>query len=198
VGALELLGVADGAGVLQLYKCKELGYVLPSVYQGNYNPLARQAEASLLPALRMLKMRFYAYSPLAGGLLVGTAKLRDTATRAGYRSGLAGMMGGGGDGAAALEASLLKIEAACDASGVPMRDAALRWLFHHSPLTADDGVIVGTSRLSQLEENLASLEVDNGPLPEAVLGAINGAWKGASAAQLPGYPDGAVMPVMRL
>ena len=42
------------------YKCKELGYVLPTVYQGNYNPLARQAEASLLPALRMCRMRFYA------------------------------------------------------------------------------------------------------------------------------------------
>lgn len=42
------------------YKCKELGYVLPTVYQGNYNPLARQAEAALLPALRMCRMRFYA------------------------------------------------------------------------------------------------------------------------------------------
>ena len=83
----------------------------------------------------MLGIRFYAYSPLAGGLLVGTEKLRDTATRAGYRQGLANMMGGSGEaGAAALEAALLKIEGACADAGVPMRDAALRWLFHHSPL----------------------------------------------------------------
>jgi aflatoxin B1 aldehyde reductase len=173
-------------------------------------------------------MRFYAYSPLAGGLLVGTAKLKDTATRAGYRQGLAKMMGGDGkevakkthfarqfytksriftrqardkhrenypknmdvfsQGAATLEASLLEIESACEASGVPMRDAALRWLFHHSPLVEGDGVIVGTSRLSQLTENLESLAADSGPLPEAVLGAIEGAWESASAGALPAYP----------
>ena len=139
------------------------------------------------------------YSPLAGGLLVGTAKLKDTATRAGYRQGLAKMMGGGSDeGAAALEASLAKIETACGTSGIPMRDAALRWLFHHSPLIEGDGVIIGTSRLSQLIENLESLSADSGPLPEAVLLAIEGAWKRASARELPRYPGGAAMPVARL
>ena len=139
------------------------------------------------------------YSPLAGGLLVGTAKLKDTATRAGYRQGLAKMMGGGSDeGAAALEASLAKIETACGTSGIPMRDAALRWLFHHSPLMEGDGVIIGTSRLSQLIENLESLSADSGPLPEAVLSAIEGAWKRASAGELPRYPGGATMPVARL
>ena len=67
----------------------------------------------------MLGIRFYAFSPLAGGLLVGTEKLRDTATRAGYRQGLANMMGGSGEaGAAALEAALLKIEGACADAGV--------------------------------------------------------------------------------
>jgi aflatoxin B1 aldehyde reductase len=64
------------------YMCKELGFCVPTVYQGNYNPLARQAEKSLFPALRMLGIRFYAYSPLAGGLLVSASKLSDTATRA--------------------------------------------------------------------------------------------------------------------
>ena len=94
----------------------------------------------------MLGIRFYAYSPLAGGLLVGTEKLRDTATRAGYRQGLANMMGGSGEaGAAALEAALLKIEGACADAGVPMRDAALCWLFHHSPLGAPPPLPVSCS-----------------------------------------------------
>lgn len=181
------------------YKCKELGYVLPTVYQGNYNPLARQAEASLLPALKMCGLRFYAYSPLAGGLLVGTAKLKDTSTRAGYRQGLAKMMGGDGEeGMAALEASLVEIESSCEAEGVPMRDAALRWLFHHSPLGEGDAVIIGTSKLSQLTDNLESLSADEGPLPEAVLSAIEGAWESASAGQLPAYPGGGAMPVAGL
>ena len=42
----------------------------------------------------MLGIRFYAYSPLAGGLLVSASKLGDTATRAQYRAGLASMMCG--------------------------------------------------------------------------------------------------------
>ena len=49
--------------------CKQNGYVLPSVYQGNYNAVARKAETILFPILRELKMSFYAYSPLAGGFL---------------------------------------------------------------------------------------------------------------------------------
>ena len=139
------------------------------------------------------------YSPLAGGLLVGTAKLKDTATRAGYRQGLARMMGGDGEnGAASLEQSLLEIETACAASAIPMRDAALRWLFHHSPLIEGDGVIIGTSRLSQLVENLQTLTAASGPLPEAVQSAIESAWQRASAGELPRYPGGTTMPVARL
>jgi aflatoxin B1 aldehyde reductase len=53
------------------YRCQQLGYVAPSVYQGKYNPLCRGAEAELLPALRALGIAFYAYSPLAGGLSHG-------------------------------------------------------------------------------------------------------------------------------
>ena len=53
---------------------------------------------------------------------------------------------------------------------------------------ANNCVIVGTSRLSQLTENLESLAADSGPLPEAVLGAIEGAWESASAGALPAYP----------
>ena len=109
------------------------------------------------------------------------------------------MMGGDGqDGSAALEASLIEIETACAACDIPMRDAALRWLFHHSPLIEGDGVIIGTSRLSQLSDNLESLSAESGPLPEAVLSAIEGAWQRASAGQLPQYPSGATMPVARL
>jgi aflatoxin B1 aldehyde reductase len=57
-------------GVMQVYyKCKELGYVLPTVYQGQYNPLTRQVEQEVFPCLRQLGMPFYAYSPLAAGVL---------------------------------------------------------------------------------------------------------------------------------
>ncbi|KAI4252429.1 MAG: hypothetical protein LQ352_004302, partial [Teloschistes flavicans] len=43
--------------------------VLPTVYQGCYNAVARHAETDLFPLLRSLHMSFYAYSPIAGGFL---------------------------------------------------------------------------------------------------------------------------------
>ena len=52
--------------------CKKEGYVLPSVYQGGYNPIGRGAEATLFPLLRKLGMSFYAFSSV-GGWVVGEA-----------------------------------------------------------------------------------------------------------------------------
>ena len=54
--------------------CKAKGYVLPSVYQGNYNPLARRPETELFPTLRRLGIHFYGFGPLAGGLLAKPAQ----------------------------------------------------------------------------------------------------------------------------
>lgn len=48
--------------------------VLPSVFQGNYNAVSRHIEKDLFPLLRKLGIAFYAYSPIAGGFLVKSAK----------------------------------------------------------------------------------------------------------------------------
>ncbi|CAN0491148.1 unnamed protein product, partial [Laminaria digitata] len=40
------------------------GWQTPSVYQGMYNAVTRGVEPELLPALKKLGMRFYAYNPL--------------------------------------------------------------------------------------------------------------------------------------
>lgn len=52
--------------------CKKEGYPLPTVYQGNYSAVARRVETELFPTLRKLNIAFYAYSPVAGGLLTKT------------------------------------------------------------------------------------------------------------------------------
>ena len=49
---------------------KENNYVLPSVYQGNYNAITRINEEKLFPLLRREKISFYAYSPFAGGFFL--------------------------------------------------------------------------------------------------------------------------------
>ena len=52
----------------------------------------------------------------------------------------------------------------------------MRWLKHHSQLSAQlgDAVIVGTSSTTHLEDNLADLE--KGPLPGDVAEAVEAAW----------------------
>lgn len=53
--------------------CNENGWIKPSVYQGCYNPVARMAEEQLFPTLRKHDIRFYAYSPAAGGTFSKTS-----------------------------------------------------------------------------------------------------------------------------
>lgn len=52
--------------------CRERGYVMPSVYEGNYSAISRKPETVLFPMLKEYGMTFYAYSPLAGGFLAKT------------------------------------------------------------------------------------------------------------------------------
>ncbi|KAJ7446137.1 NADP-dependent oxidoreductase domain-containing protein [Mycena latifolia] len=51
--------------------CRVHGWVAPTVYQGLYNALDRTVEVDLFPCLRHFNIRFAAYSPMAGGYLVG-------------------------------------------------------------------------------------------------------------------------------
>ena len=48
------------------------------------------------------------------------------------------------------------IRGACEAEGVTMPAAALRWMMHHSALApaAHDGIILGATSVPQLEQNL--------------------------------------------
>lgn len=54
--------------------CEERGFVKPSVYQGQYNPVVRGAEKDLIPVLRKNGMAFYGYSPAASGFFAGNYK----------------------------------------------------------------------------------------------------------------------------
>mmetsp|Transcript_19972 Transcript_19972/g.29471 ORF Transcript_19972/g.29471 Transcript_19972/m.29471 type:complete len:95 (+) Transcript_19972:3-287(+) len=56
-----------------------------------------------------------------------------------------------------------------------MVDVALRWLLHHSYLSRGDGIIIGFSKVQQLEANLAAWQ--GGPLPEAIVEACDLAWQ---------------------
>jgi len=70
--------------VVEIYHlCKAKGWVLPTVYQGMYNAITRDVEKELLVALRRYKIRFYAFNPLAGGMLTGKHRSLDSYPREG-------------------------------------------------------------------------------------------------------------------
>lgn len=72
---------------------------------------------------------------------------------------------------AAYFAALEELRAAAAKAGRSLVSVALNWLLHHSPA---DCVILGASRLEQLEENLDAME--HGPLPQEMLEVCDRVW----------------------
>ncbi|KAM9036860.1 aflatoxin B1 aldehyde reductase member 2 [Sarcophilus harrisii] len=163
--------------------CKNHGWVLPTVYQGMYNALTRQVETELFPCLHHFGLRFYAYNPLAGGLLTGKYKYEDKDEKQPV-----GRFFGNNfseiyrkrfwkehhfQAIALVEKALAASSGAKPSS---MTSAALRWMYHHSQLQGarGDAVILGMTSVEQLQQNLAASE--EGPLEPAVVKAFEQAW----------------------
>ena len=157
------------------YKCDKIGCPRPTVYQGMYNALCRNVEPELFPAIRSLGMRFYAFNPLAGGMLTGKhLHFEDTPEPGRF---------------ARLESyrkrywkqsyfdAVDEIRKACEADIIPMAEAGYRWLCCHSMMDAakDDGILLGASRQEQMAQNMAA--TTKGPLPQSVLDAMDAAWE---------------------
>jgi aflatoxin B1 aldehyde reductase len=157
--------------------CKERGWPRPSVYQGMYNGLSRKPESELFPALRKLGIRFYAYNPLAGGMLTGKHTTYDESPMPGRFARLQSYRNRYWK-RSYFEAVDVLVKT-CREAGIPPAEAAYRWLACHSCLepTAGDGILVGASSMQQLEQNLLALE--KGALPEAVASAFEAAWEEA-------------------
>mmetsp|Transcript_71274 Transcript_71274/g.149013 ORF Transcript_71274/g.149013 Transcript_71274/m.149013 type:complete len:381 (-) Transcript_71274:53-1195(-) len=175
------------------YRCKAMNMVLPTVYQGMYNIITRTLEPELVAVCRELKIKLFVYNPLAGGLLSGRYKTMEdmqTATEGRFaaehdsdfstkvkavmkmRYSKEGIF----DGIAAIAKSIEEVNASNPGGqALTMVDVALRWLLHHSYLSRGDGIIIGFSKVQQLEANLAAWQ--GGPLPEAIVEACDLAWQ---------------------
>jgi len=163
--------------------CRRNGWMIPSVYQGRYNAITRDVESELFPAVRNFGIRFYAYNPLAGGLLTGRYSQIGNVPR---------------EGRFALKSAYLDrfwkksyfdaievVQNASEQAGLSMIQMALRWLLRYSFLKGPigDGVILAASNLKQWECNLNSL---SGELPMKVVEALDRAW-GITRQDCPSY-----------
>jgi len=155
--------------------CRRHGWPLPEVYQGMYNAVTRDVESELLPCLRHLGMSFYAYNPLAGGLLTGRYLGATVVPSEGRFSEQANYVPRYWK--QTYLTSMEELQAACDAAGVTAAAAALRWIRHHSSLdaAAGDAIIIGASTLEQLAANLDACR--GAPLDDALLQALAAAWE---------------------
>ncbi|KAF9980531.1 hypothetical protein BGZ75_008336 [Mortierella antarctica] len=162
--------------------CHYKGYVKPTVYQGWYNPLMRQCERELIPCLREFGMKFYAYSPIAGGFLAGNYTI-DGPVKDGTRFDTKTVLGSycrGQYWSPLYFDAVAALKTVANAHGIPVLEASIRWLNHHSPLGPEDGLIFGANdRVQDLRENLVSLQ--QGPLPQEVVQAFEDAWEKVKA-----------------
>jgi len=191
-GVYERFGLSNYAAweVTEIYMlCKERGYVLPTVYTGSYNLLARGSEPELIPCLRKFNIRMVAWNPLAGGFLTG--KFREQADMAqvekGGRFDTETHVGPIFTRMYVKESNFKAIKLlqdAADKAGLTLVEVALRWLQHHSALLPTDGVILGASQVQHLEANISASE--EGPLPDSILLVIEEA-KDIVAATAPKY-----------
>lgn len=155
--------------------CKANGWILPTVYEGVYNPLTRGAEQELNDCLNHFGLRFYAYNPTMGGLLTGKYKSVDEAPSDGrftHRPGYQGKYWKKSNFDA-----LDVIREALEPHGMAMIEATYRWLAYHSMLDEKrgDAILIGASKLNHLVENMNT--VKEGPLPEDVVKAFDKAWE---------------------
>ncbi len=146
------------------------GWKPAAVTQPMYNLLARGIEQEYLPMCRELGVATVVYNPLAGGMLTG--KQPREAPLAGTRFENNDLYLGRYWHPAQFDA-VDRLREVAAAAGRSMVSLALNWLLHHTPV---DGVILGASRLEQLEENLRALE--DGALPAEAIQACDRVWEG--------------------
>jgi len=157
---------------------KDNGWVKPTVYQGIYNVLERTIEPELIPCLKTHGLRYYAYSPLASGILVGKLMSEaDLVNSQGSRwdpknaGRLATMLR---TKYAPLLPILKPLKETLEKHDITLSAAALRWLQHHSKLTEEDGVIIGGRSVEQVRTNID--ESEQGPLPAEIIEQLDQAW----------------------
>ncbi|KAL6877694.1 NADP-dependent oxidoreductase domain-containing protein [Trichoderma longibrachiatum] len=151
---------------------EERGFVKPTVYQGQYNPIVRTGEKELFPVLRKHGISFYAWSPGAAGFFSGSHKNPQPGSR--YDpSHFIGKLYNSWYRKPSTEAAADKVREVAAKHGISGHAASLRWTAHHGVLSAEhgDAIVIGASSIAQLNENLDIFE--QGPLPQELVDALN-------------------------
>ncbi|KAG0278389.1 hypothetical protein BGZ96_002402 [Linnemannia gamsii] len=193
-GRFERFGLSNFAAwqVTLIYQlCKQNGYVLPSVYQGMYNPIVRDIQPELLPCLKKFNIAFYAYNPMAGGLLSGKHNFSQPEAEVGSRFDIkstAGRLYRDRYWNKLYFEAITLLTQVTQEHKMTLIEATLRWMSHHSGLNTKDGIVIGVSSIQHLEQNLPYL--NKAPLPKEVVEAFDAAWEHVKVACPKYFKDG--------
>jgi 1-deoxyxylulose-5-phosphate synthase len=139
------------------------------VSQPMYNLLARGIEAEFLPMSKEFGIANVVYNPLAGGLLTGKHNAAEPMRGSRFDKNKMYLdRYWHEDDFSAVEA----VRDIAQKSGRSMVSLALCWLLHHTSIQC---VILGASKLEQLEQNLAAAK--EGPLDSETLAALDKVWE---------------------
>jgi len=146
------------------------GFKPPRVSQPMYNVVTRAIEEEYLAFCRRFNIAVVPYNPLAGGLLTGKQSLQ--------RGPIPGTRFDANklyldrywhdDYFAAVE----ELAGIARDAGKTLVELAFQWLLGQQQV---DSIILGASRLDQLEENLKACQ--GGPLDDSVLARCDAVWK---------------------
>ncbi|OJJ48557.1 hypothetical protein ASPZODRAFT_150759 [Penicilliopsis zonata CBS 506.65] len=183
-GAFARFGLSNftGEGVEAVIRiASEKGYVLPSVFQGNYSAVCRRVETEVMPVLRKHHIPFIAYSPNAGGFLTKSPEeILGGQTGGRWQSGTRlGSMYHALFTTEGMLRFLREWSQIADEAGIPKAELAYRWVVFNSCLREEygDAIIFGARNLHQLEETLAAIK--KGPLAQREQDRIQALWKDA-------------------
>lgn len=149
--------------------CETKNYIKPTIYQGQYNALARNVETEILPFLRENNISFYAWSPAAGGVFNQTSSRIASTDQIGdlWRSWY---------GKESIAAAIGKVSEAAANHNITSHAVALNWILNHSALSSKhgDGIIIAARTLEQLKSTLKACDMR--PLPEDIVQLMEQVW----------------------
>lgn len=163
--------------------CEAESFIKPTLYQGIYNVLTRAVEGELFDLLHQHKIRFYAFSPLAGGFLTGKFGKYEDQPLEGTRfaaENLGGKISRDRFWKPEFFAALDVIRAAIKqhAPEKSLAEVSMLWMHYHSQLRREnfDGIIIGQSNFEHLDLNLKTGTGSSQGLPAPLVAAVDQAW----------------------
>lgn len=119
-------------------------------------------------------MVFRGFSPLAGGFLLGNFTANGVQSGSRFTVEESPFMKWYNK--PSMHDAVTKLKGISEKSGVGMDELSLRWLVYHSILSDEDGIILGASKVHQIERNAA--QIKKGPLEEGVVRELERLWEG--------------------